>query len=337
MLTHQNLEKLEKKYFNKIYSTIQSEIYSIIDDLKRIDIVKNQWIDIAFPKKTNLFDEAAERIFREAILRSLKWKYLPIPISSDECFELANEVIHLDFKTTKGTERIDLLSPDQVNIDYKKDKKINFRNIIVGRNQVTLPKMRFKLRFKKKEANFSDKKHGIKNGYISWHSNLPLMYDFENKKKICLTYFLKLTYNSICPFCEEIQDIGPANQKKMKKEQQKRAKNKYICCPYGKWDYSIKNTCTHLFKYPSFRLESVVLYSFPHGSLIKKYYNYGKRWFEWAQYCYKAADKEGILAARIQLNCLKKPKIKPEWWEDDDEFNRIKDIEFEPIVIIKGV
>lgn len=315
MKSDKQLESLEKEYFKLIHKCLEKDKNYILSKLKTLDTLKKDWLEIAFDKKTNLFDRPAERIVGRVLLKNLKWPCLPIPISSDECFELKDAVIHVDVKTQLGTERYDIEEHDQVNLK----PKIKFKHIIVGRNQTTLPRTRVPFRGKR----------------IEWKPNLPPYYTFGKIKKPCLTYFVRLTYNMICPRCGKIQDIGPSKQKIIKNYLRRETK-KYICCPYGKEAYSKSQTCKKVFLSPSFRLDDITVYAMPNYQLIKNYY--GGNWF--AKMCYKSPVMKkdeiiGISSARLKIKKLNIPTKIPRWWKGES-WNREHSIKFEPKIIIKG-
>lgn len=316
-LTDRQLNTLDRHYFDIIVGNIQNNIAYIISRFQRGEPIKNQWLNIAFEKKTNLFDKPVERMVRWSILKDLHWDYLPIPVSSDECFELDDAIIHIDAKTQLGTELYDVVNPNLVNIN----QNIDFKHIIISRNQTSLPATTVPFR----------------NGNIQWNPNLPEYYNFGQTEKPCLTYFIRFTYNMICPNCDKIQDIGQSNQRMIKQHVGGRLgrTNKYLCCPYGTNTYSKANTCRNDYDYPSYRLDDVTIYSMPNGQLIRTYYV--GNWF--ANMCYKSSITRnnqivGISSARLKVSRLNRPDRQPTWWANN--WTREQSINMNKTIIIQG-
>jgi len=314
------LEGLEKDYFKKIIDCLDRKVDDIKKQLQLINEIKEDWLDVAFQKKTNIVDKSAERIIRQELLRGLNWDYLGIPISSDECFNLPDAVVHVDVKTQLGTERFDVIEPNNINLN----KTFKFKNLIASQNQITLPAID-KIPFKK----------GV-GGYIKWKPHLPTYYNFSKKRKPCLTYFVRLVYTLICPHCNLIQDIGPKPQEEIKRNFGKEKLENYMCLPFGKMDYSKKNSCKKSYIFPTYRLDEIVVYCVPNGELIKEFYN--TNWFQ-INMPYKSPVKLndkiiGISSARIILESFTTPTKVPPWWEKN--WDRTHKIKLEPMTIIRG-
>lgn len=316
----EKLEKLERKYFEKINDCLDRKAKDISNQLNLINEIKSDWIKFAFQKKTNIVDKGAERIIRQELLRGLNWDYLGIPISSDECFNLPDAIIHVDVKTQLATERFDVENPNDINIT----KKFIFKNLIASQNQISLlPKD--KIPFAKG-----------KNGFIKWEPHLPTEYILNNNKKPCLTYFVRLVYSLVCPYCGLIQDVGPKPQEKLKNVLGKGNVKENICMPFGNFDYSKSGSCEKSYRFPTYRLEELVIYCVPNGELIKEYYDCN--WFQVGM-PYKSPVKEdgeivGIGSARIILKSFTNPTKVPPWWEKN--WNRTYKVKISPITIIEG-
>ncbi len=320
VLLNRELERIERHYFEKLIDCLNRKVDDIKKQLQLINEIKEDWLDIAFRKKTNIVDKSAERIIRQELLRGLNWDYLGIPISSDECFNLPDAVVHVDVKTQLGTERFDVENPDNINID----KSFKFKNLIASQNQITLPAID-KIPFRK----------GV-GGFIKWEPHLPTYYTFSKKKKPCLTYFIRLVYTLVCPHCGLIQDIGPMPQKEIKKHFRIKEENKYFCLPYGKMEYSKKNSCKKKYTFPTYRLDEIVVYCVPNGQLIKEFYN--TNWFQinmpYKSPIIKDGKIVGISSARIILSSFTRPTKVPSWWTEN--WSRTHKIKLEPIIIIEG-
>jgi len=316
----ERIENLEKKYFKEINSCLDKSSKNIMNKIKLIGEIKDDWIKFAFEKKTNIVDKSAERIIRQELLRGLNWDYLGVPISSDECFSLNDAVVHIDVKTQLATERFDVENPNEININ----KVFIFKNLIASQNQITL--------LPKDNIPFSK----AKNGMLNWEPHIPTYYTFKNSKKPCLTYFVRLVYSLSCPHCGLIQNVGPKPQEKLKEILDKKKIKDKICVPFGKLEYSKNNSCKKSYSIPSYRLEEVVTYCVPNGELIKEFYD--SNWFQ-VNMPYKSPVKEdgkiiGISSARIILRSFTNPTKVPQWWKT--AWDRTYRVKIQPIEIIKG-
>lgn len=317
------IESLEIKYFKQIVKCFEKRKKHIIRQLNLIDNLKNDWFDIAFAKKTNVLDKFAERIVRQELLRGLKWDYLGIPISSDECFNLKNAIIHIDTKTQLGTERFDVIDPNQINLP---GFELNFQNLIASQNQITIPSI----------ENIPAAP-GL-NGVVRWDPNLPCQYHIDNKIKPTLTYFLRFVYTTLCPHCHHIQDIGNEGQNFIK-QRFNIENNSYFCCPYGNNQTRQELSCQKSYVRPNYLINEIVLYCVPNGQLVQNYYDHQQNWFQ-QNNAYKSpikinGDIVGISSARIDITKFQTPLMRPPWWRDGYHWNRTHKFSFKNINAIK--
>lgn len=311
----QKIENLEKKYFDSIGDCISNNQDYILERLSRGDLIRRQWIGRGVGKKTNLYDKAAEKVIRWVIINYYKWDYLPIPISSDECYEVEDAIIHLDVKTFIPTDLYDVENYAALNQDYP---VIKYKHLVLSLNQSSYP-------------------HPPVCGF-SWEPKLPTIYEFPgNIKKPCLTYFIRIVYTIVCPRCNKIQDIGVRN--KNLKDILKIKTSKYICTPFADKRYCINSTCKKEYEYPGYRFEEAILYCMPNGEL-KDYY--GKDLILNSTLCYKSGISKNkkivaIKDGRFRIEKIETPEKIPPWWNAPNEWTRVKKVIDKKKLLFSGI
>ena len=124
MVTHEELEKLEKKYFKIVYSIFSKpkNIKFVKDSLKVININ----LKYIKGKKDNQVEDSLEQVVRtilfDHMIKKKKWKAALFPVGSDVTFELHDCFLFCDAKTIKVGD------PDEKN-----------RRIQVQANESTYP------------------------------------------------------------------------------------------------------------------------------------------------------------------------------------------------------
>jgi len=124
-LTNEELEQLEKDYFDQIYFYLRFNQQRMLWGLESKNNIRDDWWDkfTNSEKQISEFARGTERIFYW--LLTTLWMPNSSPISSDLFFESCNAFIHIDIKTAKTDNQSDYkgkvaLSKNQTSYDADK-------------------------------------------------------------------------------------------------------------------------------------------------------------------------------------------------------------------------
>lgn len=97
MLTNNEIEIIEKKYFDIIAALLERSLGQIITQIYS----QNAITGAAVGGVTNVIESAVENVVESLIAKQLHWNICSMPVSSDSCFECGDAIVHIDAKTIK--------------------------------------------------------------------------------------------------------------------------------------------------------------------------------------------------------------------------------------------
>ena len=100
MLTNNELEILERKYFDILVELLERSIGQIITQIYS----QNSITGAAVGGVTNQIEHAVENVVEAMIANQLHWSICSMPVSSDSCFECGDAIVHIDAKTIVETD-----------------------------------------------------------------------------------------------------------------------------------------------------------------------------------------------------------------------------------------
>lgn len=100
MLTNNELEELEKKYFDILSQLLERSIGQIINQIYS----QNSITGAAVGGVTNVIEHAVENVVEAMIANQLHWNICSMPVSADSCFECGDAIVHIDAKTIIDTD-----------------------------------------------------------------------------------------------------------------------------------------------------------------------------------------------------------------------------------------
>lgn len=162
-LTDDQLEKLEKEYFDHIFYYLKSNENRMMEGLKSKEGIRDDWWEkfLGTDKKRQVSDFArgAERIFYW--LLTTLWIPNSSPIGSDLFFETYNAFLHIDIKTARSDNTS----------DYK-------GKVTLGKNQTSY-----------------DAEETHTGAETQVNPNLPEYYHKDGEEKPCLTYTIQMIHD----------------------------------------------------------------------------------------------------------------------------------------------
>jgi len=183
MPTQQDIEGLEKKYFEKIKTILINHKTALIKGFNSKDAIKRDYANLGY--KENDVEKGAERVLQSLLSKQTNWDVNSAPISSDLLFETNDAMINIDAKTYK--ER------------HQEKNKIN-----VGANQISYGQhVRMVSR---------PRKRGASSTRYTWKSALRTIYHHQILGEIpCLTFFVKFIYDDVTKLLKKIELISVPN------------------------------------------------------------------------------------------------------------------------------
>jgi len=100
MLTNEEIQNLEKKYFDILSDLFSRNLGEIITQIYSQESI----ITPSATAKTNKIEHSVENIVEGIIFSQLGWKVCSLPVSSDACFEVGDAIINIDAKSLKDTD-----------------------------------------------------------------------------------------------------------------------------------------------------------------------------------------------------------------------------------------
>lgn len=160
------LEDLEYKYLKRYFYFLKFSEDDIISGLNTKNKIKKHWLDkwnkTGNDHKISDFNTGAERVIYSLINSKGVGTPNSCPVGSDLMFEVEDAFIHIDLKTVQSSNIGDFTN-----------------SIFVGNNQISY------------NSNYEVNKFNRNfNG-----ANLPHIYEVNDKKKYCLTYFLSILHD----------------------------------------------------------------------------------------------------------------------------------------------
>lgn len=126
MLTNQELEAIEKKYFDILSDMLGKNIGQIITQINSQDHISGA----ATGRVTNVIESAVENILEGLIATQLHWNVCSMPVSSDSCFECGDAIVHIDAKTIKKTDNDNVY--DKINVEASQTTYVKGTPLVVA-------------------------------------------------------------------------------------------------------------------------------------------------------------------------------------------------------------
>jgi len=136
MLQDNEIEELEKKYFNVLVDLISKNLGRILTQISSQKLYKN----LTETQKANLIDHSVENILEQIIATNLNWSIASLPVSADSCYECGDAVIHLDAKTTLITDPS--YTSKTINIEASQTTFDSSKEILFGDGDCWQPKLK---------------------------------------------------------------------------------------------------------------------------------------------------------------------------------------------------
>ncbi len=124
MLTDNELEKREKKYFDILTGIFSKNIAKILNES-----YSQNMQGFAAPGTANPIEHAIENIIEKIVASNLDWPVCSVPISSDSCYECGDAIVYLDAKTiieTDGDATGDKVTVEAAQTSYDSSQTITY-------------------------------------------------------------------------------------------------------------------------------------------------------------------------------------------------------------------
>jgi len=125
-LADEELQALEKKYFDILEDIISSNLGSFISQVYTQMLIKDTLIKT---NQVNQIEGAVENIVESLITERMHWKICSMAASSDSCFECGDAIVHIDAKTmlVKAEDNV-------INVEKNQTSYIEGDVLYVGKN-----------------------------------------------------------------------------------------------------------------------------------------------------------------------------------------------------------